>query len=123
MTESMRVLQEAGKPPTEFDLMGTVFDNTQRYSSRVRVPVNASWDQVMSMWRVQAYTDNPDLTGYPGVAAPYVFKNDAGDSVVSMDGISRVNAHYLPAMVQAPISQPASDGTVMIRLIHHALDS
>lgn len=50
----------------------------------------------------RAGTDNIDLKRYPGVAAAYVFKNESGDPVASMDGLARVFAHYLPAIIQAP---------------------
>jgi hypothetical protein len=43
MTEAMI---EANTQPTEFDLLVTVCDGPLRYPLTVRVPINASWDQV-----------------------------------------------------------------------------
>jgi uncharacterized protein YhfF len=75
MTEAMRARQESEEPPTELGMMATVCDGAKPYSSRVKVPADATWDQVMSTWRSKAGTDDIDLDRYPGVAAPYVFKN------------------------------------------------
>jgi hypothetical protein len=77
----------------------------------------------MEAWRAQVRAENVDLNRYPGTAASYVFKNEAGDPVVSMDGSPRVFAHYLPAVVQASISQPASDGKAKITLIYQHLET
>jgi hypothetical protein len=92
----------------------------------VKVPADATWDQVILAWLSQVDAEGIDLKRYPGAAAAYVFKSESGDPVVSMDGINRVFAHYLPAMVQAPkevVSQPASDGMVMSTVVRHALTS
>jgi hypothetical protein len=85
----MRAQREALKPPTELYLMVTVCDGAQRYPSRVKIPIDASWAQVMTAWHAQGSSDNPDLSEYPGVAAMYVFKSESGDPATSMDGVSR----------------------------------
>jgi hypothetical protein len=79
----------------------------------------------MEAWRIEAQLKDSESERYPPVAASYVFKSETGDPVTSMDGTTRVFAHYLPSVVQAPaqtITQPASDGKVKIKLIYQDLD-
>jgi hypothetical protein len=47
MTEEMIRQQEQVKPPVEIDLMVTIRDGNHRFSEPVRVPSEASWDQVL----------------------------------------------------------------------------
>jgi hypothetical protein len=63
-----------------------------------------------------------EMTRYPGMAVAYVLKNEKGDPITSMDGMSQVHAHYLPAVHQSTITGAASDGTVAITLVYHHLD-
>jgi hypothetical protein len=92
-------LQEGAKPPAEIDLMVTVCGGNHRNSEPVRAPNQATWDQVLTAWRIQAIAKNPDAERYPAIDAAYVLKTETGDPITSMDGISRVFAHFLPTMV------------------------
>jgi hypothetical protein len=92
--------------------MVTVCDDHRKHSEPVKVPIEASWDQMMTAWRVQAREKGIDFERYPGFATAYVFETDSGDPVTSMDGLSRAFAHYLLTV----ISQPAPDGTGKIKL-------
>jgi hypothetical protein len=116
MTEQM--IQDSALP-TEIDLLITVCDGALRYPYPVKVPVDATWDQVMQTWRVQACNADPNLARYPGVATAYIMKSETGSPVSSMDNMSKIYAHIL----SSTITQPNSDGTVMIKLTHKALDS
>jgi hypothetical protein len=70
----------------------------------------------MKTRRIQAVRKDPKMERYPRIAVAYVLKSESGDPIASMDGISRVFANFLPTM----LSQPASDGTVKIKLIYKA---
>jgi hypothetical protein len=125
MTEKMRRRQESEQPPTGIEIMVTVCDATRRYPSLAHVKADASLDQVMKARRSRTHVDHGDLNKFPPFAAAYSFRDEAGNAVSSMDGISRVFAHYLPSVVQAPapvISQPAAGGKVSVLLVYRHLD-
>jgi hypothetical protein len=119
MTEEMIRQQERAKPTAEIELMVIVCDGNHRFSEPVRVPNEVSWDQVLKNWRIQAIVKDSTMERYPGIAEAYFLKTEFDDPISSMDGISRVFAHFLPRM----ISQPASDWTVKIKLIYKALNA
>jgi hypothetical protein len=118
MTEDVIRLQEQAKPPAEIELMVTICNGNHRFSEPVGVPSEAPWDQVLTSWQIQAIAKESSMGRYPGIAGAYILKTEKGDVITSMDGVSRVFAHFLPTM----ISQPASDGTVKIKLIYKVLN-
>jgi hypothetical protein len=115
MTEAMI---EENAQPTELELLVTVCDRSSRYPLPVRVPTDATWDQLMLTWRAKVCAKDPEMTRFPGVGTAYHLKTETGDPVASMDNLSKVYTHFIPTM----IPQPGSDGTVKVKLIYHTLD-
>jgi hypothetical protein len=87
MTEAIIKLQEAAKPPAKIDLVITVCDGNHRYSEPVRVPSEASWDQVLTTWRIQEIAENPDADRCLAIAAAHVLKTESSGPIASMDGV------------------------------------
>jgi hypothetical protein len=96
MTEAMI---KAATPPTKIDFLVTVCDCPRKYAQPVRVPTDASWDQVMMIGRAQVCAADPEMARFPGVANAYVMKTESGDPVTSMDGLTKVFAHFMSSMI------------------------